>query len=211
MKQQVDYVSQTIDVYDVIADSYAKQALKHGPGVQRRHFCSLVKKGGKILDVGCGSGRDCAYFVTKGFKTVGVDLSDNLLEIAKKAVPRATFIKQDIRALTVVPNSFDGIWSCTSLLHVKHEEIPATLHVWFSILKPGGILFIHVKKGEGEVERVDPSVPGIKRLFSLFLKEQVEMYCKQAGFTVLSCYEVEGKDYETGKSPTKISCFAKKI
>ena len=212
-----DYVSQTIDVYNAIASSYAKQALQHGPGIQRRHFCSLIPKRGKILDVGCGSGRDCAYFVKKGFETVGVDLSDKLLEIAQKEVAKATFLKQDIRNLSFPPNFFDGIWSCASLLHIKHKDIPETLRSWFSVPKPSGILFIHVKKvhvkqGEEEVEREDLSVPGVKRLFSLFSKEQLRMYCEQAGFIVITCDEILSTSFDKNDERSiRVDCWAKKI
>lgn len=207
-----DYVSQTIDVYNSIALAYAKQAVKHGPGIQRRHFCSLVKKGGKILDVGCGSGRDCAYFVKKGFETIGVDLSEKLLEIARSNVPKATFLKQDIRNLSFPTNYFDGIWACASLLHIKHDEILATLRSWFTLLKSGGVLFIHVKKGEGEVEREEPSIPHIKRLFSLFSKEQLRGYCEKAGFTVISCDEIMSTSYHPkNETLTRVDCWAKKI
>lgn len=207
-----DYVSQTIDVYNSIASSYAKQALKHGPGIQRRHFSSLIPKGGRILDVGCGSGRDCAYFVKKGFETTGVDLSDKLLEIARTSAPGATFLKQDIRNLSFPQNSFDGIWSCGSLLHIKHAEIPSTLRLWFSILKPKGLLFIHVKKGQGEVEREDPSTPGVKRLFSLFSKKQLRGYCEETGFTVISCDEIMSSSFPiNGEGSIHVDCWAKKI
>ena len=201
-----DYITQTIAVYDKIAPSYAKEVASHAPRIQRRHFCSLIKRGGKILDVGCGAGRDCAYFIKKGYETTGVDLSDKLLEIARETVPEATFLKQDIRALSFLPNSFDGIWACASLLHIKHYEILATLRSWFTLLKSGGILFIHVKKGEGEVEREDPSIPGVKRSFSLFSKKQIGIYCNDAGFTVFSTHEYIGS-YDL----CWIDCWAKKI
>lgn len=207
------YIQETIKIYNSIADDYAKQAKKHGPGIQRRHFCSLLKKHSNILDVGCGSGRDSAYFVHHGFTTIGVDLSERLLEIAKNTVPQATFMKEDIRNLPFPANTFDGIWSCASLLYVKQDEIVSTLKNWFYILKPKGILFIYVKIGNGEEYREEPSIPGIKRFYSLFTKDSIMDFCKKAGFVILECFDQqkEVNVYNKHKSLPWISCFVQKI
>ncbi|EKD66991.1 MAG: methyltransferase type 11 [uncultured bacterium] len=208
-----DYVSQTIDVYNTIADSFAKQALNYCPKAQLEYFCSLVKKGGRVLDIGCGSGRDCASFVQKGFETVGVDLSEKLLGIAKATVPVATFLKQDIRKLSFSENYFDGLWSCASLLHIAHADIPQTLRSWFTVCKHNGALLIYVKKGIGEEEREEPSVIGVKRFYSLFTKELLMQYCQKAGFIILECFDVQ-KDsnlYNGKESLPWICCIAKKI
>ncbi len=213
MKQDDDYVSQTIDVYDSIADSFVKQAINYSPKAQLEYFCSLVKKGGRVLDVGCGSGRDCASFAQKGFETVGVDLSEKLLDIAKTTVPEATFLKQDIRSLSFPPNSFDGIWSCASLLHIAHKDIPRTLKSWFTVCKPQGILLIYVKKGIGEEEREEPSVIGVKRFYSLFTNELLMQYCQQIGFSIVTCFDVikDSNIYNGKESLPWICCIAKKI
>jgi ubiquinone/menaquinone biosynthesis C-methylase UbiE len=207
MKQVVvDYVSKTISVYNAIADSYTKQAAHRGPVKQRKEFCSLLSKGGRIIDVGCGSGRDSEYFVQQGFTVTGVDLSEQLLTIAKKTVPKATFIKEDIRHLSLPINYFDGVWACASLLHIRHEEVVSTLVSWNTLLKTNGILYIAVKYGDGEVERIDKSVPGIPRLFSLFTKERITDVCQKAGFTVFSTYEYLGSH-----DVRWVDCWAKKI
>jgi len=212
MKQEGDYISETIDIYNSIADAYALQSLQHGPNVQRTKFCSLVKKGGKILDAGCGGGRDSAYFVEKGFKVIGVDLSEKLLELARLAVPGAKFYAADLRRLSFEKNIFDGIWACASIIHIKHSDMAKVFSGFFQSLKPGGVLYIHAKKGEGEEYIEEPSIPGKKRFFSLFRERDLMKYCKNAGFTDIDVCEVASKNaYANGKtSRVWVDCFAKK-
>lgn len=208
-----DYLDETINIYNSVAATYAVQQRDHGPVLQRKHFISLLPMNGKILDAGCTAGRDSAYFVEQGFKVVGVDLSEKLLELARFAVPRAKFYSADIRHLSFEKSMFDGIWACASILHIKHKDLPSVFTEFFTVLKPGGILYVHVKKGEGEEYIEEPSIPGRKRFYSLFSKEQLKKYCEDAGFTVLEVFEVNPKKaYADGRmSRMWVDCFAKKV
>ncbi len=205
-----DYLDETIDIYNSVASTYASQALVNSPVRQQEYFVSLLPTEGKILDVGCGSGRDCAFFSEKGFKVTGIDRSEKLLELARIAAPRAKFYSADMRKLSFEKNMFDGIWACASILHIKHTDVADVFKSFFSILKPEGILFVNVKKGEGEKYLEESSIPGKKRFYSLFSKEKLRKYCKDAGFTVL---EIE--EYTSHGNGTTVrtwrSCFAKKV
>lgn len=208
-----DYFNETIDLYNSLAGSYAKQALDHGPVMQRKLFASLITKAGKILDAGCGSGRDSAFFSEQGFKVVGIDMSEKLLEIARDAAPKAKFYSADMRHLSFEDNMFDGIWSCASIVHIKHKEIPEVFRNFYSVLKPGGLLYIHVKKGEGEGYIDEPSMPGKKRFYSFFTAPLLKKYCEEAGFSDIEIIDVGlTKAYADGKHSREwIDCFAKKI
>src|SRR4030042_6545403 len=135
-----DHVKTTVDVYNSIATQYAIQAEAHAPEPERERFSGMIPKGGWILDAGCGSGRDCAYFETKGIEVVGIDLSDSLLSIARKVSFNADFINMDLRNMDFPDNRFDGIWSCASILHLKRAEIPPVMAKFYRILKSGGVL-----------------------------------------------------------------------
>jgi ubiquinone/menaquinone biosynthesis C-methylase UbiE len=207
-----DYLTNTIKVYDRVAVDYAKQIAGHAPQKQRLNFVSQLKPGDKILEAGCGPGRDSKFFADHGLKVTGVDLSEKLLEIARIAAPTTEFIKQDLRKLDFQDESFAGIWACASLIHLKRNEIPSVLSDFYRFLKPNGLLFVHVKKGEGEVEKIEPSIPGAKRFFTLFSQPEMEKLISDAGFKILESYEYKGSShYQTGKSMTTLSFFARKI
>jgi len=208
-----DYLINTIKVYNAVAEEYAKETETHALMRQQESFVSLVSKGGIILDAGCGPGRDSKFFISQGFQVIGIDLSEKLLEIAKKNVPEAKFYKQDLRNIEFPDNTFDGIWANGSLHHLKYKNIPFILESFHTILKPQGILFINVKKGKGEIERVVPSIPNAKRFYSLFQEKQLHTLLHKAGFTVFESYIYDEKlSYSSGKkSLSCISCFAKKV
>jgi len=99
-------------------------------------------KGKKILDVGCGHGRDARYLSERGFEVVGIDLSRNLLKIARRMAPKAKFLLMDMRDLKFGDEEFDGIWSCASFLHIPKREALETLREFRRVLKPGGLLYL---------------------------------------------------------------------
>ena len=89
-------VTMTINSYNIIAESYAKIYSDEERNKENRdEFMKLVKPKGHILDLGCGHGRDISIFLREGFRATGLDLSDKLLEIAKKNNPQTEFIQQD--------------------------------------------------------------------------------------------------------------------
>lgn len=208
-----DYLDETIDLYNSLADSYAVQALDHGPVLQRTKFISMLQPGAKILDVGCGSGRDCTFLSEQGFKVTGIDRSEKLLELARIAAPKAKFYSADIRHLSFEKNMFDAIWSCASIVHIKHSEIQQVFNSFYSILKPGGMLYIHAKKGEGEGYVDEPSMPGKKRFYAFFSALQLKTYCETAGFSKIEVIDVGlTKAYANGqKSKEWVDCFARKV
>jgi ubiquinone/menaquinone biosynthesis C-methylase UbiE len=207
-----DYITSTIDIYDKTADEYAKQAENHGPKIERSQFMQRIPEHGTILDVGCGSGRDAKVFCDHGFTVTGVDLSGKLLEIAKTIAPTATFLKEDIRALQFPPNSFDGIWACASLVHIKHEELRDVLKTLFTILKPNGIIGVVVKAGSGERFESSRSVPNEKRFFSFYSKPFLKDIFKTIGFRITDMHTYNDRDRhaEVVKSRWKIVVFATK-
>lgn len=207
-----DYLKPMIDLYDSIAPEYALNTAQHAPKPQRDEFVRLVRSGGKILDAGCGPGRDVQYFSDLGYEVVGVDLSKRMLDVAKGVAPRAQFYCQDLRNLQFPDASFDGIWACTSIIHLKRVEIPGVLRKFYDLLAPEGVLFVHAQRGEGEIEKVEPSIPNAVRRYTLFSESEMKGLLETAGFSVLDIFESSfSKAYESGKtSMPRVSCFARK-
>src|SRR3989344_2594331 len=185
-------------VYNSIALTYARQIEEYAPVPERDEFISVLPSQGKILDVGCAAGRDSGYFSSKGFSVVGVDLSGKLLEIARKKFPHIDFFKQDFRSHDFPKESFNGIWACASLLHLKRTEIPAVLRQFFALLKPKGILYIQVKEGKGEKDVVDILSSGQSRHFTFFEIGELKQFLEEAGFRVEKIYVFNEKERTRG-------------
>lgn len=106
----------------------------------------LPRVQGRVLDVGCGPGRDLKRFQEAGLEVVGIDSCAKFVKMAQEYAPGAVVIEGDFRQLEA-ESQFDGIWACASLLHVLPEELPEVLERLFRAVKPGGILYVSFRHG----------------------------------------------------------------
>ena len=141
-------------IYKKIAGKYAKTyfGAEHPDDVHADKFAKLLSKGAKILDIGCGIGDSADFFVESGFDYEGIDISPEMIEIAKEKVPKAKFRVLDMRKLDYSANSFDGVFAFQSLVHLKKKDVPKVLKTISKILKPKGYLFLALQEGVGEGE-----------------------------------------------------------
>jgi len=140
--------AKTIAHYNRTADEYVARTRDADLGEIRCRFLSLVKPGGRILDVGSGSGRDLKAFRQQGFVPIGIEPSAALAERARK-YSGETCVVRDVESLTW-RDEFDGIWACASLLHLPKASLPNALQRLSEALRPGGVLYVSVRSGEGE-------------------------------------------------------------
>jgi len=113
-------------------------------------FCQMLPMGAKILDAGCGSGRDTQFFIAAGFEVVAIDASSKMVEATRK-LTGADCRQMSFEKLRL-ENNFDGIWACASLLHVKRADLPSVLTKFANILQPTGVLYASFKYGTEERE-----------------------------------------------------------
>lgn len=190
----IDYTQTTIDTYNKTAKEYILKVQKYAPVPEREKFITLVKPGGKILDAGCGSGRDANYFASKGFVVTGIDLSETLLAYATEtAHPNTRFLKMDLRNIAL-NSSFDGIWACASLLHLTREEGLPVLRNFQHMLTPGGTLFLLLKEGTGDQLVTSGTIEGDTRYFTYYTREEVRTSLEEAGFKVFDQLVWDQKD-----------------
>ena len=114
----------------------------------RQRFLAKLAPHGRVLDAGCGSGRDAKVFAEAGFQVTAFDASP---ELARMASGHCGFEVQARRFEDVVEvDAYDGIWCCASLLHVPMVDMPITLDRLWRALRPGGTLYVSFKHGQGE-------------------------------------------------------------
>lgn len=102
----------------------------------------------RLLDLGCGSGRDALAFHLAGYRVDAIDPSPAMAELAREhaRVPVRVLRAQDLDDA----GAYDGIWALASLLHVPWDELPDVFRRLERALIPRGVLYASFKPGEGE-------------------------------------------------------------
>ena len=176
----------TLDYYNKNSEEYFNSTLNVDMINTYKEFLKLVPEGGKILDLGCGSGRDSMNFMKLGYEVTAVDGSK---ELAKKAsallgneVIVSTFEELELK------EKFHGIWACASLLHIKKEDLKIVLNNLYNNLEDNGVFYMSFKYGEKEY------VDDKNRYFNCFTDESIIGFINEnTKFNILDLYITEDK------------------
>lgn len=131
--------------YERNAERYAAETFSADMSEQYQRFLPLLKKGGKILDVGSGSGRDACYFQKHGYQVTALEPSKNLCREIQK-VFSGEIICSDIQNYQPL-ELYDGIWACASLLHLQEKEVLQFFERIDRYLDDDGTVYISGKNG----------------------------------------------------------------
>ena len=176
----------TLDYYNKNSEEYFNSTLNVDMTNTYKEFLKLVPEGGKILDLGCGSGRDSMNFMKLGYEVTAVDGSK---ELAKKA---SALLGKEVIASTFeeleLKETFHGIWACASLLHIKREDLKIVLNNLYNNLDDNGVFYMSFKYGEKEY------VDDKNRYFNCFTDESIISFINEnSKFNILDLYITEDK------------------
>ncbi len=145
-----DYVARNKETFDRLGSAATDTAeLMRNAAVGLPAF-QMMLSGGRVLDLGCGVGRDSLRLKRYSLEVQGLDISEAMLAEAKRQVEGVTFSQGDFRALPFEDASFDGVWANGTLFYVTPTDLAKTLLEVLRILKPGGVFFASYLLGEGE-------------------------------------------------------------
>ncbi len=175
-KMTRDPIASTLRFYEIHAKEYFDRTVSADLSHLYDRFLSCVRAEGRILDAGCGSGRDLRNFRERGFDVVGIDASSALIKLAQEysGAPCYTVRLEDI----VYKRSFDGIWACASLLHLPKLVLAPVLRRIQEALVPGGVMFASVQMGEGETLTPDG------RFYVYYQHEEFLRFIEEADFDI---------------------------
>lgn len=179
----------TIDWYDNNSEQYAESLNEVVPMDSIGVFLKVLPPHPSVLEAGCGPGRESKIFHEKGVHTIGVDLSEGLLKVAKERNPEVEYVKADFRELPFQDGMFDGVWSHASLVHLETiEDVKKSIDEFRRVLKSGGILFIKVKAqtGEKKTDVVTDTLSKHDRFFRYYTVEELKEILMSNGFEILS-------------------------
>lgn len=140
----------SIDYYEKNASAFDKETSNADMSALYDIFLPMIPEGARIIDAGCGSGRDALFFHEHGYEVIAFDASSSLVEIARMRLPlvsvkRSTFM--DFKTSKKV----DAIWACASLLHVPLKDLPQTFIHLATFLKKEGVFYCSFKYGDSEI------------------------------------------------------------
>jgi 2-polyprenyl-3-methyl-5-hydroxy-6-metoxy-1,4-benzoquinol methylase len=157
----------TLSYYDEKAKEFCENTVNADVSPQRDRFLSYLKEGASILDFGCGSGRDTKAFLDLGYKVEAIDGSVELCKTASEytGIEVKNMLFQDLNDV----EKYDGIWACSSILHVSKADLKSVLKKMVTALKDDGVIYTSFKYGDFEGERNG-------RYFSDFTEESFREY-----------------------------------
>ncbi len=189
-------IKEALDTYNKIAKIYAEYTSEKLMQYQLNNFISMLPKKGRVLDVGCGCGRDSAYFEDFGLNVTAIDVSDSLLNEAGKLVKNVEFMNMDMKNLTFKNESFDGVWIMASLSDIEKKDCLDALKGFFRVLKKNGVMYIAVKEGKGEKIEKKLRYDNMPRFYAYYEQLELEELLKKAGFVILNSITSEDQGTE---------------
>ena len=143
-----DYTASTTTYYDTHTAEFCANTLSVDMSPLYGPFLREIQPGGRILDAGCGSGRDSLAFIKMGYQVVSIDASAAMVTAASNLTGQTALHM----TFDEIPfeGEFDGIWACASLVHVSRRDLGAVLNRLTNALKPSGFCYMSFKYGDSE-------------------------------------------------------------
>ena len=146
-----DMAPDSTSFYDRDPEGYSVKTFTADVSELRDRFTSLLPEGASVLDLGCGSGRDSLALHDMGYRVTSIDGSEGMCRVARENTGL------DVRHLMFGDldyiDEFDGVWACSTLLHVPSDELPSILSLIHRSLHRDGIFYMSFKDGDFEGER----------------------------------------------------------
>ena len=183
----------TIDYYNSHAEDFVRSTVSVDFHEVQDRFLAYLPAGAKILDFGCGAGRDAKYFADKGYEVMATDGSEELCKVANQLA--GVTVRQMLFTELNETESYDGIWACASILHLRKEELAEVFPKMIQAAKTDGYIYLSFKYGTFEGYRNE-------RYFTDFTEESFAEFMSQfGGITLLEQWI--SSDVRPGRSEEK--------
>lgn len=187
-------VLQTIDAYERSAKECVARWSK------RRHrrppllveWLQCLPADARLLDLGCGGGRDAGDLGRRGYRVVGLDRTSALLLAGRHRFPTLSLVRADLRDLPFQAMSFDGLWAAASLMHLPKPVARRILAELFKLVRPGGLFAATVTYGLKSRLVSDGWLPG--RYFARWRKDELARAVHRAGWTILELQVISNRE-----------------
>lgn len=141
-------MNHTIDYYNLNAENFIESTQNVDMHQAQDRFLRLLDENSSILDFGCGSGRDTKYFLNKGCRVTATDGSAELCRRASDftGIEVKEMLFQELDDM----GTYDGIWACSSILHLPKIELLPVICKMCMALKNRGVIYTSFKHSDFE-------------------------------------------------------------
>ena len=169
--------------YDKIAQRYMDVRKQFINNRYLENLNSRLKPGSIILDLGCGAGKPIdRFFVNRGHKIIGIDISTKQIKLAKRNVPEAKYLVKDISDLQKGEYQVDAVVSFYTILHIPRETHQELFEKINSFLPESGLALVTMASSEWEgIE----DFYGVEMYWSHYGPEKNREIIERAGFEVI--------------------------
>jgi SAM-dependent methyltransferase len=178
-------VLQTIDAYERSAKEcvarWSKRRHRRPPLLAEWLTC--LPADARLLDLGCGGGKDAGDLSQRGYRVVGLDRTSALLSAGRRRYRSLPLVCADLRQLPFHAMSFDGLWAAASLMHLPKPVARRILTDLSRLVRPGGLFAATVTYGVKSRIVTDGWVPG--RYFARWKKDELARAVRRAGWNIL--------------------------
>lgn len=204
----------TLDTFNRLADKYESKFMNFDFYFDTYDtFCELVNKANaKIFEIACGPGNITKYLLGKrpDYKIYGIDLAPNMVSLAKKNNPDATFEVMDSRHISNVQGEYDAIMCGFCTPYLSKSDVIKLIKDMRALLSAGGILYISTMEDKDSRSGFRTSDTGDQVYIHYHQFEYLEVHLKSNGFEIVN---VERKQFpvESGEPITELFIYAKAV
>jgi 2-polyprenyl-3-methyl-5-hydroxy-6-metoxy-1,4-benzoquinol methylase len=181
----MDFKKTVKEGYNAIADRYLAERTRDSADVRLLNdFIERLPENSNVLDAGCGAGIPISQMLSEYFQVTGVDFSEAQIELARKSVPNAQFLCEDMTQLNFAENTFDGITSYYAIIHIPREEHGSLIANFHRMLKPGGFALLCLG-AENVMDDIDENYLGTRMYWSHYDTETYLKMLNDCGFSII--------------------------
>ncbi|MEP7340177.1 MAG: class I SAM-dependent methyltransferase [Acidobacteriota bacterium] len=172
-------------------------------------FAAAIGEKEIVCDVGCGPGQVARYLSERGARVIGVDLSPQMIEQARRLNPAIEFRQGNMLALDAEDEAWAGITAFYSIIHIPRDEVVSALLEFKRVLQPAGLLLLAFHIGDEVVHLDEWWERSVSVDFVFFQPDEMTVYLREAGFEVEEV--IERPPYENVEHPSRRAyIFARK-
>ncbi|MBF4472157.1 MULTISPECIES: class I SAM-dependent methyltransferase [Flavobacterium] len=210
----MDNYKETFETWNKIASLYEEKFMNLDLYDKTYDFIcdSILKEKAEILEIGCGPGNITKYLLSKrpDFNIHGIDIAPNMIELAKKNNPAASFSVMDIRHISELIAKYDGIICGFCLPYLSHSDGKKLIHGATQLLNNNGFLYISFVEGNPDKSDFQTSSSGDRSYFYFYELDQLKKQLLDNSFEDLTVFKVKYKRPESNEETHTILTARKK-